>query len=116
MIKHASIYQELPADPGFRVLIMRYWPRGVRRERVDLWLKDAAPSIELLRAYTHQGLPWQEFEARYRAEVPPHILQQLKQLEHEHGTLTLLCHERIPPHEHCHRITLAAMLQALPAP
>lgn len=95
------------------MLIMRYWPRGVRRERVDVWLKDAAPSTELLRAYTHQGMSWADFEAGYRAEMGsrPEVLEQLRQLEHEHGTLTLLCHERIPPHEHCHRRTLAALLR-----
>jgi uncharacterized protein YeaO (DUF488 family) len=113
MIRTASVYDP-PADKdGLRVLIMRYWPRGVRRERVDVWLKDAAPSRELLQAYTHQGLGWDKFEEGYRAEMEqdrPHVLEQLRDLEREHGTLTLLCHERIPPHEHCHRHTLQGLL------
>ena len=114
MIRTASVYDP-PADTdGLRVLIMRYWPRGVRRERVDVWLKDAAPGTELLRAYTHGGLSWADFEAGYQAEMRsrPHVLQQIEELEGEHGTLTLLCHERIPPHEHCHRQTLAALLRS----
>jgi len=97
------------------VLIMRYWPRGVRRERVDVWLKDAAPSVELLRAYTHDGLPWAEFERRYRAEISeqrPGVLEEIRALEREHGTLTLLCRERLPRDEHCHRVVLADMLGA----
>jgi uncharacterized protein YeaO (DUF488 family) len=112
MIRTASIYDPADQDQGLRVLIMRYWPRGVRRERVDVWLKEAAPSPELLKAYTHQGLSWDEFEAAYTAEMQarPAVLEQLRQLEHEHGTLTLMCHERIPPHEHCHRHTLQALL------
>jgi uncharacterized protein YeaO (DUF488 family) len=92
---------------------MRYWPRGVRRERVDLWLKDSAPSRELLRAYSHEGLSWDEFERRYRSEMlheRPNVLEQLRQLERDHGVLTLLCHERIPPREHCHREVLAELL------
>jgi uncharacterized protein YeaO (DUF488 family) len=113
LIRDRSIYDPPGPDEGLRVLIMRYWPRGVRRERVDVWLKDAAPSTELLRAYTHQGMSWADFEAGYRAEMGsrPEVLEQLRQLEHEHGTLTLLCHERIPPHDHCHRRTLTALLR-----
>lgn len=114
MIKVASIYEPDPGQ-GFRVLIMRYWPRGVRRERVDLWLKDAAPSAELLRAYAHEGQAWEDFDRLYRVEIReqrPHVLEQLRLLEHEHDTLILLCHERIPPAEHCHRQVLAELLSA----
>ena len=34
-----------------------------------MWLKDAAPSARLLQGYHHEGLPWEDFEARYRREV-----------------------------------------------
>ena len=112
MIRDRSIYDPPAEGEGLRVLVMRYWPRGVRRERVDVWLKGAAPSTDLLRAYTHAGLSWAEFEAGYRAEMHARqdVLDQLHNLEQEHGTLTLLCHERIPPHEHCHRATLKTLL------
>ena len=113
MIREASIYD--PAPPGgWRVLVMRYWPRGVRRERVDLWLPEAAPSRELLRRYSQAGLSWPEFEAAYRAEMQarPAVIQHLHQLEQQHGSLVLLCHERIPPHAHCHRQTLAELVRA----
>jgi uncharacterized protein YeaO (DUF488 family) len=111
-IRTASVYEPPADDEGLRVLIMRYWPRGVRRERVDVWLKDAAPSTELLRAYTHAGLSWDDFAHDYREEIHerPEVLEQLRDLEREHGTLTLLCHERIPPQEHCHREILQALL------
>ena len=112
MIEHGSIYSgSQPA--GLKVLVMRYWPRGVRRERVDVWIKDAAPSRDLLRAYAHEGLPWTEFEQRYRDEMlreRPEVLEQLRRLSEEHGTLTLLCHERMPPKEHCHRTVLLELL------
>jgi Protein of unknown function, DUF488 len=38
------------------------------------------------------------------------VLQQLRDLEREHGTLTLLCRERIPPGTYCHRRALAELL------
>jgi uncharacterized protein YeaO (DUF488 family) len=117
MIRHASVYdRDGPSeDEGFRVLIMRYWPRGVRRDRVDLWLKDAAPSQELLQAYSHEGLRRKDFERRYRSEIlhdRPHVLDELRRLERAHGAITLLCHERIPPAEHCHREILAELLRS----
>ena len=112
---HGSIYDPPPAgDSPLRVLIMRQWPRGVRKDRVDVWLKDASPSRELLDAYHDQGLPWEDFEARYRGEIlrdRPDVLRQLRNLEKEHGTVKLLCFERIPPHEHCHRLTLIEILR-----
>ena len=114
MIEHASIYSTSDVA-GLKVLVMRYWPRGVRRERVDVWIKDAAPSRELLRAYAHEGLPWAEFEQRYRDETlheRPEVLERLRGLQEEHGALTLLCHERIPPKEHCHRTVLLELLTA----
>jgi uncharacterized protein YeaO (DUF488 family) len=116
MIRHASIYDssdEPVNGDGLRVLVMRQWPRGVRKERTDLWLKDAAPSKELLHEYNHGGLPWAEFERRYRSEMLDEradVLQRLRELEQEHGVLTLQCHERIPPGEHCHREVLAGLL------
>jgi uncharacterized protein YeaO (DUF488 family) len=94
------------------VLITRRWPRGVRKERIDFWLKDAAPSPELLDAY-HHGLVWDEFEARYRSEILDErreTLFQLRELEMEHEKVTLLCIERIPPAEHCHRLLLLDLL------
>ncbi|HYW87327.1 MAG TPA: DUF488 family protein [Chloroflexota bacterium] len=109
-----SIYsRDASEDPGLRVLIMRIWPRGVRKDRVDVWMKDASPSRELLDAYHHTGLGWRDFEARYRREIVeerPQVLHELRRLEREHGTVTLLCFERIPPEQHCHRLTLMGML------
>jgi uncharacterized protein YeaO (DUF488 family) len=99
---------------GVRVLVMRIWPRGVRKDRVDVWLKDAAPSRELLDGYHHKGVSWACFETAYRREIleqRPEVLDELLKLEREHGTVTLLCFERIPPEEHCHRQALMAMLE-----
>jgi uncharacterized protein YeaO (DUF488 family) len=117
MIRHASVYdRDRPTDhDGWRVLVMRRWPRGVRRERIDVWLKDAGPSLPLLHAYTHAGLGWAAFERRYRSELldeRPHIIEQLLDLEREHGLLTLFCRERVPPAQQCHREILVELLTA----
>jgi uncharacterized protein YeaO (DUF488 family) len=114
--QHASVY-EPPAedDCGWRVLIMRQWPRGVRKDRVHVWMKDASPSNDLLQAYHHAGLPWDQFESRYRHEIVderPEVLAQLRGLERQHGTVILLCYERMPPYVHCHRLILLNLLDS----
>lgn len=65
------VYDERSPDDGFRVLVDRLWPRGVSKERaaVDLWAKDAAPTTELRRAFHHDGMDWETFDAAYRAEL-----------------------------------------------
>ena len=110
MIVHGSVYDR-DEGAGWRVLIMRRWPRGVRRERVDVWLRDAAPSTALLSAYHRGQLDWERFEERYRAEIleqRPAVLDEIQALEREHGIVRLLCHER---NEHCHRLVLLDMLR-----
>jgi uncharacterized protein YeaO (DUF488 family) len=112
VFRGASVYDhEQPL--GWRVLIMRYWPRGVRRERVDTWRRDAAPTVPLLRAYRDKAIGWTAFAQRYRDEIldgRPHVLDELRALERQHGNVVLLCTERIPPDEHCHRLTLIELL------
>jgi len=70
-IRMKRIYE--PAEPtdGFRVLVDRLWPRGVKKESagLDLWAKEIAPSHELRKAF-HSGYDsWQEFAVKYRAEL-----------------------------------------------
>ena len=54
-----------------RVLVDRLWPRGMKKEAVDLdeWAKDVAPSAELRRWYGHEPERFGEFARRYRAEL-----------------------------------------------
>ncbi|MEA5154752.1 DUF488 domain-containing protein [Raineyella sp.] len=58
-------------DDGFRVLIDRLWPRGISKERaaLDEWAKDLAPSPDLRTWFDHRADRFEEFVARYRAEL-----------------------------------------------
>jgi uncharacterized protein YeaO (DUF488 family) len=71
MIKIKRIYEPPSPDDGYRVLVDRLWPRGVKREAagIDAWLKALAPSTELWRWFDTGGASWPEFESRYRAEL-----------------------------------------------
>jgi uncharacterized protein YeaO (DUF488 family) len=64
-------YDPPAAEDGYRVLVDRLWPRGLKREtaHVDLWLKEIAPSDELRRWFAHDPTRWIEFQARYCKEL-----------------------------------------------
>ena len=56
---------------GRRFLVERLWPRGVKKETLQLdgWLKDVAPSTELREWFGHDPVKWQEFRRRYFEEL-----------------------------------------------
>jgi uncharacterized protein YeaO (DUF488 family) len=62
-----------PADEadGFRILIDRLWPRGISKEnaKLDLWLKEVAPSTELRKEFNHQPERFAEFRQNYLHEL-----------------------------------------------
>lgn len=69
MIYVERIYEHNGSHQGFRVLVDRLWPRGIRKEKVDLWLKGVAPSDELRKWYMHEPEKWPEFKKRYFKEL-----------------------------------------------
>jgi uncharacterized protein YeaO (DUF488 family) len=63
---------KLPDDrDGVRVLVDRLWPRGLSREkaRIDLWLKEIAPSDALRRRFHDDPGGWEDFKTAYYAEL-----------------------------------------------
>ncbi len=71
MIRTKRVYEPVIPDDGFRVLVDRIWPRGLRKEdaALDLWLKEVAPTTELRRWFAHDPARWEEFQSRYAAEL-----------------------------------------------
>lgn len=70
-IQVKRVYEPSQSSDGKRVLIDRLWPRGLTKEKakVDLWLKDIAPSTELRKWFGHDPAKWNEFKKRYHAEL-----------------------------------------------
>jgi uncharacterized protein YeaO (DUF488 family) len=70
-VRVARVYDEPDVDDGWRVLVDRLWPRGLRKEdlRLDEWCKDLAPSTELRRWYGHRPDRLEEFARRYEREL-----------------------------------------------
>jgi uncharacterized protein YeaO (DUF488 family) len=94
MIHTKRVYEKPAKEDGFRILVDRLWPRGLTKEkaRVDLWLKEVAPSDQLRKWFHHEGKNWSEFVKRYKAELAKKkdLLVELEKLEDEHKIITLV--------------------------
>lgn len=64
-------YEPAAKSDGERVLVERLWPRGIKKEalQLDRWMKDVAPSTELRKWFNHDPKKWNEFRERYFAEL-----------------------------------------------
>jgi uncharacterized protein YeaO (DUF488 family) len=71
MIKLKRAYEAATPNDGVRILVERLWPRGVTKQRakIDVWLKELAPSTELRKWYGHDPVRWLSFRKRYWAEL-----------------------------------------------
>lgn len=92
-IRIKRVYEQPDKQDGRRILVDRLWPRGLTKEkaRVDLWLKDIAPSTELRKWFGHDPNRWEEFKERYLAELKNNHeqIQRLKE-ELDKGVVTLV--------------------------
>jgi uncharacterized protein YeaO (DUF488 family) len=115
LIRVKRIYEPAAAEDGFRVLVDRVWPRGVKKTAaaVDLWLKDVAPSTELRKWFAHDPAKWAEFRRRYRAELQHQgdAVALLDRRQRE-GAVTLLFSARNSLHNNA--VALREYLQGRP--
>jgi len=113
MIRIKRVYEKPAKEDGARVLVDRLWPRGMKKEavKIDLWVKEVAPSDALRKSFCHDVEKWPEFQKRYRAELreKKEMLADLKKMEKERGTLTLLFGAKNV--EHNQAVVLAEVLK-----
>ena len=92
-IEIKRVYEEPGKEDGFRILVDRLWPRGLTKEKakVDLWLKEIAPTTELRKWFAHDPEKWAGFKKRYLAELKENkeALLRIEQ-EMKKGNVTLL--------------------------
>lgn len=117
--KHARLSPE--QSDGFRVLVTRYWLRGLKRTSVDEWIKDLAPSKELLAEYTEFTKSpsnilstdqyhdhWSQKYRREMAEQKDLVLVLARRhLAGKVITLLCACHDT----KYCHRTLLAQLIE-----
>jgi uncharacterized protein YeaO (DUF488 family) len=96
-IRIKRAYDRPEADDGVRILVERLWPRGLSKKdaQVDNWLKDAAPSTELRKWFSHDPSKWEEFKRRYYRELDrnPDALNHLLEITQK-GDVTFVYSSR----------------------
>jgi len=70
-IKIKRVYEKYDVNDGFRILVDRLWPRGLSKEeaKIDLWMKEIAPSDNLRKWFAHDPKKWEEFMKKYEEEL-----------------------------------------------
>ena len=101
MIKIKRIYDEPEKSDGYRILVDRLWPRGMKKEKtaIDLWIKDIAPSDALRKWFNHDAKKWPEFQKRYAKELTEkqELIDTIKN-EAKRKQVTLLFGTKEPEH------------------
>lgn len=113
MIRIKRVYDQPEADDGPRYLVDRLWPRGVKKESLQMhaWLKDIAPSDDLRHWFGHDPARWEEFRQRYTAELEPNeeVWRPLLHVAREQDiTLLFSAHDL----EHNNAVALRHFLEA----
>jgi uncharacterized protein YeaO (DUF488 family) len=70
-VEVVRVYGEESGRGGYRVLVDRLWPRGVKKAElaIDEWAQDVAPSHDLRKWYGHDPRRFEEFARRYAVEL-----------------------------------------------
>jgi uncharacterized protein YeaO (DUF488 family) len=110
-----SIYEEKKSSDGIRILITRYYPRGVKKDRFDLWLCGASPTRQLLKEYKAGAIDWKEFSRKFRAQLKnleesKEAINRIFELS-RNSYVTLLCYEK--EGENCHRTIVKSVVEKL---
>ena len=105
-------YEEPAMDDGYRVLVDRMWPRGVRKDqaRLDAWFREVGPSNELRKWFGHQESRWAEFKKRYFQELdqnPEGLDELIAKARDQQVTLVYAASDR----EHNNAVALREFLQ-----
>jgi len=101
MVSVKRVYEMPAPSDGERFLVERLWPRGITKAALAMaaWIKEAAPSSDLRRWFSHEPSKWDEFRQRYFAELDrkPEVLQPLLDAA-ARGKITLLYSARDTEH------------------
>ncbi len=112
MIRTKRAYDPPSKSDGKRILIDRLWPRGIKKEdaKIDEWIRDAAPSTELRKWFSHDPAKWNECRSRYKDELKERadLLQRLRK-ESRKGTITLVFAAK--DSEHANAVVLKEVLE-----
>jgi len=115
VVRTKSVYDPPSGEDGLRVLVTRYWPRGVKKGLVDEWVRAVSTPAELIREYKAGGLEWERFSELYAGYLKgpegSEGFSALKALVKASGRkgVTLLC--SCKEADKCHRTILKGLLE-----
>ena len=112
-LKIKRAYEEAARGDGMRILVDRLWPRGIAKEKakIDLWLKEIAPSDGLRKRFHAKPEKWDAFLKVYFAELESDAAAEAAKELRRHirkGPVTLLYAAR--DEEHNNAVALKAWL------
>ncbi len=112
-IQTKRIYDPAEEGDGHRLLVMRLWPRGVRKDRVDAWDKGLAPTRELLSDFRSHAIDWGEYARRFNMEMAerPDSIESLAALRTLAATETVTLHCSCKDPLLCHRTLLKELVE-----
>ncbi|WP_434737416.1 DUF488 domain-containing protein [Klebsiella pneumoniae] len=84
MIQCKRVYDPQESSDGYRVLVDRLWPRGIKKEALacDEWCKELTPSAELRKAFHGEAIDFAHFSQR---RPPLTLLYAAKNTEQNHA-------------------------------
>ena len=113
MFKIKKSNQDPDSNDGFRILVDRLWPLDLSKKtaKLDLWMKEIAPSKELLKMLGHDPQKYDIFKEQYLEELKDkkELIKQLKILEKFNHTITLV--HSTKDEEHNNAVVLMELLE-----
>src|SRR6266446_2085071 len=119
-IRVKRVYEKPARGDGYRVLVDRLWPRGVRKGEAALhaWLRKLAPSNELRHWFHARPESWMAFRKRYLKELAQaeaaEALDELYRLASTRKNLTLLFASKNERHNNA--VVLKDLLEGMRKP
>ena len=113
MIKiQKTVYDKPEKSDGKRILVMTMWPRGISKEKVDVWIRELGTPKEIIYEWKNGRISWEMFTIKYRASLSGKegLLRKLAE-ESNKGPITLLCTDKDP--NFCHRSLLKSAIEQL---
>lgn len=107
-----TIYDKPEKSDGKRILVTTLWPRGIKKEKVDLWIKELGTPREFIKKWKSGSIPWSEVAKEYRKVLRNNQsrLKDLAKLSLD-GDITLLCSCKDP--KTCHRSLIAKEIERI---
>lgn len=113
-IKIKRVYDDVANNDGYRLLVDKIWPRGVKKEDAELdeWNKGLAPSDKLRKWFDHDSDKFDEFKKRYKKELKDknEELERIKEMAKDKRVCLLF---GAKDEEHNQAVVLKEILEAV---